>query len=152
MKRCIWAMIVFICGGLLAGCLGITPAPTPSAATAAPPSATPSATARVVGVVTYRERSALPPDAVLTVTLADVSVADAPITRAQQTIAPAGQPPIAFELPYDPATLDPGGSYVVQATIRQGERVLFATSRAYPVLTGGDAAPIEIVVEPAPSP
>ena len=47
----------------------------------------------------YRERIALPPNAVLSVQLADVSLADAPAAiLGEQKIDPAGQVPIKFEI------------------------------------------------------
>lgn len=65
---------------------------------------TPAAAAAVVsGTVTYRERSALPDDAVVRVQLADISRQDvAATTVAQATLRPAGrQVPLPFELSYD---------------------------------------------------
>jgi ABC-type transporter Mla MlaB component len=72
--------------------------------------------ARVTGTVTYLQRIALPPGAVLEVKLLDVSRADAAaVTIAQQLIEPAGrQVPIAFELRYDPSRIEElfdSGSY-----------------------------------------
>jgi uncharacterized lipoprotein YbaY len=57
----------------------------------------------------------------VTVTLADVSLADAPAQMiARQVIAEPGQPPIPFELRYDPATIIPNHTYAVQARIEDG--------------------------------
>ena len=62
----------------------------------------------ITGEVIYRERIALPPNAVLTVELADVSLADAPAAViAKQKIDPAGQVPIKFEIEVDPAVVQP---------------------------------------------
>ena len=62
----------------------------------------------VTGEVSYRERIALPPNAALTVRLLDVSLADAPETVvAEQTIDPAGQVPINFEIKFDSAVSNP---------------------------------------------
>ncbi|TIV73114.1 MAG: hypothetical protein E5V93_18665, partial [Mesorhizobium sp.] len=53
------------------------------------PQVTKAAEKTIAGEVTYRERIALPPDAVLVVELADVSLADAPaIVIAKRRIAP----------------------------------------------------------------
>lgn len=115
-----------------------------------PPGGRPGA--RVSGVVTYRQRSALPPDAVVTVTLEDVSRADAPAVRlGEQVIATAGQQvPIAFEIPYDPAAIDPRHRYNVRARITVGDQLRFISTRAHPVLTQGAPSEVEIVVEPLP--
>jgi putative lipoprotein len=64
------------------------------------------------GEVTYRERIALPPDAVLVVELADVSLADAPaIVIGRRRIAPAGQVPIRFDIGFDPKAIQKGRTY-----------------------------------------
>lgn len=99
----------------------------------------PAATRAVLrGEVWYRQRSALPPDAVLDVSLLDVSRADAQATvLAHQTIDPAGQVPIAFVLEYDTAQIKSQMSYVVQATIRQGGKLLFINTERFAVLTRG---------------
>lgn len=93
----------------------------------------------VEGTASYRERIALPPDAVFEAVLQDISRADAPATvLGRATIDPAGQPPFRFEIAYDDAAVQPGRRYAVRATVRHYERLLFTTDRAYPVLGGGD--------------
>lgn len=82
---------------------------------------------RIAGEVTYRERIALPPDAVLMVELADVSLADAPATViAKRRIAPTGQVPIKFEIGFDPKAIQKGRTYALQARITVDDRLLFA--------------------------
>ena len=104
-------------------------------------------TGRVTGTVTYRERIALPPDAVIEVQLLDVSLMDVAATLiAEQTITPQHQVPIAFELPYDPADIDERLSYAVRATIRIGEKAMFITNRSYPVLTRGTSNHVDLVL------
>ena len=62
----------------------------------------------VGGTAAYRERIALPPDAVLEAELQDVSRADAPaIVLGRFRAGPAGQVPIPFAIPYDPARIGP---------------------------------------------
>jgi putative lipoprotein len=78
------------------------------------------------GEVVYRERMALPPDAVVTVQLADVSLADAPAAVvATQTIKPTGQVPIPFELKFDSSAIRKNASYAPQARITVGHRLMF---------------------------
>ncbi len=102
---------------------------------------------RVTGTVTYRERIALLPDAVVEVQLLDVSLMDVAATLiAEQTITPQHQVPIAFELPYDPADIDERLSYAVRATIRIGEKAMFITNRSYPVLTRGTPNHVDLVL------
>ena len=88
----------------------------------------------ISGEVSYRERIALPPNAVLTVRLPDVSLADAPETVvAEQKIDPAGQVPIKFELKFDPAVVQPNVSYALQARITVDDRLLFINDERYSV-------------------
>ena len=60
------------------------------------------------GEAMYRERIALPPNAVLSVQLANVSLADAPAAIIdERKVAPAGQAPIKFEISSDPQWIRP---------------------------------------------
>lgn len=106
----------------------------------------------VSGTVTYRERIALPPTAELTVRLLDASRAGAaPAFLNDVTAAADGaQVPLAFAVPYDPATIAPQGAYVVEAEIVVGGVVRFRTAAPLPVLTrGAPAAGVEVLVRSA---
>jgi putative lipoprotein len=88
----------------------------------------------VSGEVFYRERIALPPNAVLTVQLSDVSLADAPAsTIAEQKIDPAGQVPIKFEIKFDSAVIQPKASYALQARITVDDKLWFINDQRYAV-------------------
>jgi len=88
----------------------------------------------VAGEVSYRERIALPANAVLTVRLMDVSLADAPeAVVAEQTVDPAGQVPIRFELKLDPAVVQPGATYALQARITVDDQLWFINDERYAV-------------------
>ena len=106
--------------------------------------------ASVTGTITYRQRIALTPNAVIEVKLIDGSRADAPSkTLAEQTIRPAGkQVPIAFELTYDPARIDPRGRYLIQVRILEGTRLRFAGADAYRIITGGNSNKVNVIVKP----
>ena len=89
------------------------------------------------GTAMYRERIALPPDALFEAELQDISRADAPaVVLGRSKSDPAGQPPFRFEIAYDDAAVQPGHRYTVRATVRHQGRLLFATDRMYPVLDG----------------
>jgi uncharacterized lipoprotein YbaY/heat shock protein HslJ len=105
----------------------------------------------VTGVVVYRERIALPPDAALTVRLLDVSRSDAPaVVLGEQRIHPTGQVPIPFEVAYDRARIDDRMSCTLEARIEAGGLLLFVSTRAFPVITGGSPAKdLEVQVERA---
>lgn len=128
--------------GLVAGCRSPGTQDQSTAATPRPAAGAPdSATLR--GTVSYRERIALPPGAVVDVTLADVSRADAPSVTigAQRIDAPAG-PPIHFALRYDRARITPRGTYAVLARISSGTGQLLwiTTDRfAFPPADGSDS-------------
>jgi len=102
----------------------------------------------IVGTVAYRQRVALPPDAVVEVRLQDTTRADAAArTIAQATIPTHGaQVPIPFRIEYDPAAIDPSHSYSVRASINVSGRLLFSSATMYPVLTrgAGNEAAIEV--------
>ncbi len=101
-----------------------------------------SASAQLSGTVAYRERIALPPNAVLKVQLLDVSRADAAsVTVAETVIQTAGrQVPIPFTLAYDPARIEARNRTFVRATISDAAGVmLFTTDTAVPAVTNGAA-------------
>lgn len=82
----------------------------------------------ISGEVFYRERIALPPNAALTVQLTDISLADAPAAIiAEQTVDPAGQVPIKFELRFNPSVIQPRMSYALQARITVEDQLWFIT-------------------------
>ncbi len=106
-----------------------------------------SAAPLIQGTATYRERIALPPTAVFEATLEDVSRADAAadvIARTRKTSP--GNPPIRFEITYDPARIQPNRSYVVRARILDGERLMFTTDTSYPVLTRGQGNSVSLMM------
>ena len=101
----------------------------------------------VTGTVSYRERIALPPDAVILVQLRDVSLQDvAARLISEQIIKPEHSIPIPFALPYTPADIDERMTYSVFASIRSGDRLLFVTDRSYQVLTRGQSDHVELVL------
>jgi len=116
-------------------------------ATASPVLAAAASNSKVTGSVTYRERVALPPGAVVRVTLSDVSRADAAAeVIAERTVEPQHAVPVPFELEYDARVIDEQRTYAVRATIERNEHVLFTTDRAYHVLTRGSPAHVELVL------
>lgn len=144
----------------LPGCTGARKAPVPPPETpAAPearhaplptePAAPVRATAVLRGTVTYRQRSALTPEAEVQVELREASRAGAePEVVAKRIIDRPGQVPIAFELSYDPAAIDPAIGYTVSARITDRGQLQFVTETLVPVLTNGAPPTAEIVVSP----
>ncbi|MFV0512160.1 MAG: YbaY family lipoprotein [Jhaorihella sp.] len=103
----------------------------------------------VTGSVTYRERIAVPPGAVLEVRLADVSRMDVAANILSLQRFALDHVPFAFALGYDDALIEPALSYAVQAEILHGGDVLYRSTRSYPVLTRGAGDSVDIVVERA---
>src|SRR5690606_8586171 len=67
------------------------------------------------GEISYRERIALPANAVVTVELADISLADAPASIiAKQEIRNPGNVPVKFAITYDANAIQPRMNYAVQ--------------------------------------
>jgi uncharacterized lipoprotein YbaY len=114
---------------------------------------TPEAAGTVTGTVTYLQRMALPPDAVIEVKLQDVSLADARAkTIADQKITLGNrQVPLPFELKFDPAKIDPKHSYSVRATILMEGQPHFVTDKAYAVLTQGHPSHVELILQQVPA-
>ena len=105
------------------------------------------------GTVSYRERIALTNEAVLIVTLEDVSRLDAAAeVIASQRIADPGQVPIRFELEYSRDAIDLRMRYVVRAHITDRGRLLFTTEEVIPVLTRGGGREAHLLLVGAPSP
>lgn len=102
----------------------------------------------IEGTLTYRERIALPPEAVAEVSLLDTSRADAAaIVIAKMNVLPEGlQVPLPFTLRYDPGRIVPTHTYTVRAIIRIGRQMMFTTDTAYPVITQGHPNRVELTL------
>lgn len=102
----------------------------------------------VTGSVNIRQRIALPPDAVLTVTLSDASLADAPSkVIAQRAVRTEGkQAPFNFVLPYNPADIQPNARIILSAAIMVNGRMTFITDTIQEVVNrNGTRADLEMV-------
>ena len=93
----------------------------------------------VVGTVDFRERTALPAQAVLVVDLQDTSRADAParIVSQQSVKIENLKPPFKFTLPVEQSQLNPSAQYTVSARITDGSQTIYISDTASPVLTRG---------------
>ncbi|MDY0389732.1 MAG: META domain-containing protein [Desulfobulbus oligotrophicus] len=85
------------------------------------------------GTATYRERIALPVDAVFTVELLqEASRADAPAAvLGRSKLEPAGQPPFRFTIAYDDTAVQPERTCTVRAAVTHQGQVLFAAEAIY---------------------
>jgi copper homeostasis protein (lipoprotein) len=99
------------------------------------------------GTASYRERIALPPDAVFEAVLIDAAIADSPARELGRVrLQPAGQPPFRFSIPYRDSDVRSGGRYSVRATVHKGDRLLVTTDTFTPVLTGGPPQPLNLLM------
>ncbi|MFJ3009660.1 YbaY family lipoprotein [Pseudomonas fluorescens] len=112
-------------------------------------STTPAGKVGLDGEVFYLQRIALPPSATLSVSLQDVSLADAPAVVLDEQKGPVkGQVPLPFHLSYDPAQVKPGHRYSVSARIEVNGELMFITTENHAVqLDGNDPQPLKIRVD-----
>ncbi|GAB6259965.1 YbaY family lipoprotein [Photobacterium sp. CCB-ST2H9] len=92
---------------------------------------------KIEGSLAYRERIALPDDALITVTLSDVSLMDAPaeVISSQSYLAGGKQVPFSFTLQYMEGEVKPAHTYAVSARIELNGKLLFITDTANHVIT-----------------
>lgn len=89
----------------------------------------------------------LPEGAMLTVTLADTSIADAPwVVLSQQVLKDVAKLPTAFRLEYDPAQIDERMEYTLSASVEVGGRLIYVNDTVHTVLTGGSPAQSDVAV------
>ena len=107
------------------------------------------AQAQVTGTVRYLQRIALPPNAVVEVTLQEVSRLDAAaVLLAEQKIPTTGQQvPIPFTLTYDASQIEPRYTYVVRAKITVDGQMRWTSTTAYRVITQNNPTTVDILVE-----
>ncbi|WP_420617713.1 YbaY family lipoprotein [Candidatus Poriferisocius sp.] len=134
-----------------------SPETTTSATAVATSTVDPDANASVMGTVTYRERIALSPGAVVTVQLRDTSLMDvASELIAEQVITNPGQVPIEFEVHYNEDDINPRNTYSIQARITESDgRLAFINDTAYDVITRGNPTRVDmvlVIVQPPPDP
>ncbi|HKP15662.1 MAG TPA: META domain-containing protein [Gemmatimonadaceae bacterium] len=110
------------------------------------------AAGQISGTATYRERLALPTDAVFDATLEEVSRAGtAGTVLGRARIQRPRSRPIRFEIPFDADRIEPARSYVVRARILVGGRPFLTSERSYPVLTRGNGRQVALVLRSAES-
>jgi putative lipoprotein len=100
------------------------------------------------GSVVLRQPAVLPAGTLLTVTLEDVSLADAPAVILGQTQFEVRDQmtPIPFSLVYPLPAVRPGSVYAARARLTLGDRLLFTTTQRNAV-DPLNPLPIELVVE-----
>lgn len=104
----------------------------------------------VRGSVNLRQRIALPPNAEVTVTLADVSLADAPARVLSQKVfrTDGKQPPYNFVLPYNPQDIQPNQRINLSAAIKIDGRLVFITDTLNEVVNNNAGTQKDLVLVP----
>ncbi|SBS64658.1 YbaY family lipoprotein [Vibrio atlanticus] len=130
MKKALILITSLVSFGLLVGCQA-------TSETSASQEVVAENTQVVSGTVSYRERIALPENAVVTVTLEDISLADAPSTviATQEFTTDGKQVPFAFELSYDNNKIKANHRYNMRATIHVDGKLRFTTDTIKSVIT-----------------
>lgn len=93
----------------------------------------------VSGTIWIKQKVALPPDAVLTVTLSDASLADAPSkVVAQRAVRTEGkQAPFSFVLPYNPSDVKPNARILLSAAVTINGKLVFITDTVQEAINNG---------------
>ncbi|KLN66369.1 MULTISPECIES: YbaY family lipoprotein [Vibrio] len=128
MKKVLVLFASLVVGSVLVGCQS------------SPSTLTENKVDTVTGTVAYRERIALPKGALITVTLQDVSLADAPakIIAKHRFETNGAQSPFKFDLAYHTSKIDPRHRYSVSARIEVNGKLRFITDTMYPVITDSE--------------
>lgn len=103
----------------------------------------------VEGSVAFASASALPPHALLSVRVEDVSRADAPAQLIGEFKQPLGaqRSPIPFLIKVPAQLIDARHSYSVRATLNWDGKLQFTSTRHNPVLTRGAGNTVEVQME-----
>lgn len=138
--RILFASTLFI-AALSAGCS--SSAPPPAAPTA------PLIANAVTGTIMLRDPRELSAGAKIDLKVVDVAQPD--VVLAQTTIADASKLPVSFNLPIDPAKVDPKRTYAIESVLTDGDR-RFLPVLQYPVLTNKAPSKVDIQLAPEPTP
>lgn len=105
----------------------------------------------VTGTITYRERIALPPDALADIWIADVSpdMIVAQVLLADTTVRAEGrQVPLPFEIRFDPARAEATHTYALKAVIKSADgQELFTSGDSTFVITQGHPSRVDLVLQ-----
>lgn len=109
-----------------------------------------SAQPMVSGTIASLQRMALPANAAIEVKVQDVTGGGK--TIAETVFASSGQqPPIPFQLSYNPGDINPAHTYQVLANINVDGKPMFITATPLWVITKGAPSKVAILVQPAPA-
>lgn len=102
---------------------------------------------RVFGRISYRERIALPPNAVCFVELVEVDRRGRPVRVLEKQLVRMGNDPNpTFQLEYDPRNIDLNRRYAVQARVEADGRIWMDTRDTYYVITQGSPERVDLLL------
>jgi len=104
----------------------------------------------VSGSIYIHQKVALPPNAVLTVTLSDASLANAPSKVISQRVVKTNgkQAPFKFTLPFNPADIQPNARILLSAAITIDGRMTLITDTVKQVINNGGGYNQDLVLVP----
>lgn len=108
-----------------------------------------SSEALLNGTITCMRPMAIPRDAMVEVSLLDLTDATSPVVVAEQRFRAARQAPMSFDLPYASSRIARGHVYGLRARILVDGALWFVNEQPAPVLTGGHPNVARILVQPA---
>ena len=108
-----------------------------------------SSEALLNGTITCMRPMAIPRDAMVEVSLWDLTDATSPVVVAEQRFRAARQAPMSFDLPYASSRIGRGHVYGLRARILVDGALWFVNEQPALVLTGGHPSVAQILVGPA---
>ncbi|MBW8182401.1 YbaY family lipoprotein [Shewanella nanhaiensis] len=121
-------MLGIISAGVLSGC------------------ATPNAGVEIQGEIWFKERIALPQEAVLTVQIKDVSLMDAPAVVIAEIERDNVTTPAPFQFVINRDQFEQGHTYAVGANISLNGKLMFINTQAYQIDLGS-SEPMSVLVQ-----
>ena len=102
----------------------------------------------IKGTVAFEGRATIPLDSVIVIRLVDASGTSTPVKPlGESTFSPAGkQPPLTFELSYNPTEIDPSHIYELRATLVANGAALLSSRKPVRVLTHGAPSNVAITL------
>jgi putative lipoprotein len=104
----------------------------------------------VTGTIWYRERIAMPSDAVVVATVERVHNGATELV-AEQRIDQPGNVPVPFQVPFAHDAIDPANHYALRAHIAAGSHVRWMTQAPVPVITYGAPSRLDVMVVRVPA-
>lgn len=102
----------------------------------------------VTGIIRVQNGDPLPAKSVVSVQLADVSLADAPAqVLSEAVLRDFGNPPIPFRLAYRKSAIVLSHTYAVMVRVTEGGTLRYITTTRYAVITNGAGRVIEVQVD-----